>query len=62
MAVKYRCNQCGAEDNDRGPNPGAALFCWQCRAGRGQSVSDQFKSLEGMFQVDENGKFPWERA
>jgi len=60
--TKYKCNQCGAEDSDRSASPFLALICWKCRAGRDtKSPMQQLETREGMFQVDDEGRFPWER-
>ena len=61
--TKFRCNQCGAEDSDRTSSPPSVLICWKCNAGKNtKSMSQQFELMEGMFQLDESGKFPWERT
>lgn len=60
--TKYKCNQCGAEDSDRTSSPPLALICWKCRSGRDtKSYSQQLDTREGMFQVDENGQYAWEK-
>lgn len=60
--INYKCNQCGAEDSDRTTSAPLALICWKCRAGKDtKSYLHQLEIREGMFQVDTDGKFPWER-
>lgn len=60
--TKYKCNQCGAEDSDRTTSPPLSLTCWQCRAGRDtKNFMQQMESREGMFVIDDEGKFPWEK-
>lgn len=60
--TKYKCNSCGAMDSDRTSQPPQALHCWKCGVGRGISNWMQMvESREGMFPVDENGVFPWEK-
>lgn len=49
-------------DSDRTSQPPQALHCWKCGVGRGISNWMQMvESREGMFPVDENGVFPWEK-
>ena len=65
MVTRYRCTNdgCKAEDRDRTTNPPVVLICWNCSAGKdAQTFSQMMELREGMFQIDENGNFPWERA
>ena len=63
MATKYKCNQCGAEDSDRSASSPTVLSCWKCKSGRdSRSLNEQTENRQGMFQVNEQGQFPWEKA
>ncbi len=51
--VRYKCNQCQAEDVDRGVGGVApvALQCWNCKSGQNRSLQEMMAERTGMFPL-----------
>lgn len=54
LKIEYQCTRCGEKDFDKySPVPPRVLNCWNCRAGLGMDISEMFRTLTGMFPVQQ---------